>query len=192
VETPSADPIASVPGHPGEAEGAEPGKRSRRALVAGVVTVLILASGVGLWLRRSPSHQASSPGPAATGSLSRVPPSPAVPSNPPSASAGTNGEGTATDRAPKSIEDLKVSPITLEKAKGSSLIYAVGTLRNTSAHQRFGIQMELDLLDAGGGKVGVAKDYRSVLEPGQEWHFRGLVLVSKAASARVRSIREDE
>jgi hypothetical protein len=93
---------------------------------------------------------------------------------------------------PKSTQDLKVGPVRLEKAKGSSLVYAVGTLRNESPHQRFGVKLELELTGPDGRKVGLAKDYRSVLEPKQEWNFRALVLDAKAVSAKVASIREDE
>ena len=106
------------------------------------------------------------------------------------ASGPTNA--TAFTKAPKSIGDLKVGPITLEKSKGSSLVYAVGVLRNDSAHQRFGVSLELELTDARGNKAGTAKDYRAVLEPRQEWRFRALVLDSKAVSARVAAVREEE
>jgi hypothetical protein len=92
----------------------------------------------------------------------------------------------------KSITDLKVSPITIEKAKGSSLVYAVGRLKNDSDHQRFGLNVELELTDARGAKLGVAKDYRNVLEPRQEWRFRALVLHPMAVSAKVAAIREEE
>jgi hypothetical protein len=97
-----------------------------------------------------------------------------------------------TPAAAKSIDDLKVGPITLEKAKGSSLVYAVGVMRNDSVHQRFGVHLELELTDARGNKAGMAKDYRAVLEPHQEWRFRALVLDSKAVSAKVAAIREEE
>lgn len=98
----------------------------------------------------------------------------------------------AVAKASKSIDDLKVSAITLEKGKGSSLVYAVGKLKNNSDHQRFGVNVELEMVDGRGNRVGTAKDYRSVLEPRQEWHFRGLVLDPKAVSAKLANIREEE
>lgn len=98
----------------------------------------------------------------------------------------------AFPKAPKSIDDLKVGPIALEKSKGSSLVYAVGVMKNDSTHQRFGVNLELELTDARGNKAGTAKDYRAVLEPRQEWRFRALVLDSKAVSAKVAAIREEE
>ena len=36
---------------------------------------------------------------------------------------------------------FNISPITIEKTKGSSLIYAVGTLSNDSDRQRFGVKV---------------------------------------------------
>jgi hypothetical protein len=95
-------------------------------------------------------------------------------------------------KTPKSADDLKVGDITLEKAKGSSVVYAVGVLRNESDHQRFGVNIEVELADAKGAKAGVAKDYRSVVEPRQEWRFRALVLDTKAVSAKLSRIREEE
>ena len=90
------------------------------------------------------------------------------------------------------MADLKVGPITLEKARGSSLVHAVGVLKNDSDHQRFGVNIELELSDARGNKAGTARDYRTVIEPHQEWRFRALLLDSKAVSARLDRIREEE
>ena len=94
--------------------------------------------------------------------------------------------------APKSVEDFKVSKITLQKTPGSSLVYAIGTLRNNSDSQRFGVRIELDLLDATGKKIGSTKDYVKVIEPRREWRFRALVLAPKTASVRVGKINEEE
>jgi len=54
------------------------------------------------------------------------------------------------------------------------------------------VNLELELTDARGNKAGTAKDYRTVIEPRQEWRFRALVLDSKAVSAKVAAIREEE
>lgn len=95
-------------------------------------------------------------------------------------------------KSPKSLDDLKVGVITLEKTKGSSLVHAIGVLKNASDHQRFGVSIELELTDARGNPAGTARDYRAVIEPRQEWRFRALVLDSKAVSAQVKTIREEE
>lgn len=102
-----------------------------------------------------------------------------------------DGTASQVSRA-KSIADLKTGPITIEKAKGSSLVYAVGRLKNDSDSQRFGVNVEIELTDAGGSILGLAKDYRNVLEPRQEWRFRALVLHPTAVSAKVAVIREEE
>jgi hypothetical protein len=87
---------------------------------------------------------------------------------------------------------FQVSPITIEKTKGSSLIYAIGTLSNPSERQRFGVKIHFDLFDDTGQKVGTAKDYQSLIEPKGEWKFRALVVTSKATSARVASVTEEK
>jgi len=94
---------------------------------------------------------------------------------------------------PAENDELSASGISLEKAPGTSLVYAVGTVRNKANKQRFGLKLELDLLDAAGQKVGTAKDYQAVLEPGTEWHFRALVVEPKGViSAKVASLKEEQ
>jgi hypothetical protein len=89
-------------------------------------------------------------------------------------------------------DGLSASAISLQKAPGTSLVYAVGTLKNSSNRQRFGIKIEFELTDTSGAKVGVARDYRQVLEPGSEWQFKALVVDSKATRATLTSIKEDQ
>jgi hypothetical protein len=90
------------------------------------------------------------------------------------------------------VPELLPSGVTLEKAPGTSLVYATGTIRNTSARQRFGVKVELELADDSGQKIGTATDYRSTLEPGAEWQFKALVIQAKAVSAKISAIREDQ
>lgn len=99
---------------------------------------------------------------------------------------------TVETNTPTTQGELSASSVTLEKTAGSSLVYAVGTVRNTSSRQRFGIKVELDLSDAGGQKIGTATDYRPVLEPGAQWQFKALVVQPKAVSAVISAIREDQ
>lgn len=87
---------------------------------------------------------------------------------------------------------FQVSPITIEKTKGSSLVYAIGTLSNTAERQRFGVKLQFDLFDDAGQKVGTAKDYQSVIEPKGDWKFRALVVTSKAISAKIASVTEEK
>ena len=53
-----------------------------------------------------------------------------------------------TNRADQA--ELSASSVSLEKTPGSSLVYAVGTVKNRSSRQRFGIKVELELADASG------------------------------------------
>jgi hypothetical protein len=96
-------------------------------------------------------------------------------------------------KGPKSPGDLKSGDVMLEKSKGgSSLVYAVGTIANNSDHQRFGVKVEVDILDPSGKKIGKATDYIQVIEPMANWRFHALVLEDKASSAKIASIKEDE
>jgi hypothetical protein len=85
-----------------------------------------------------------------------------------------------------------VSNITLEKTPGSSLVYAVGTVNNTTDRQRFGMRIEMDLFGADGQKLGTATDYQSVIEAQAQWKFKALVVDSKAVSVKLASLKEDQ
>jgi hypothetical protein len=169
----------------------EPGDRPTAPRKGKLVwrVLLVLAAGLvaaGVFLKSRPPQQATS-------SKEKAKPFAKSSSLPPP----TNAEAAQSDTPPppkvaKSANDLKVGAIALEKSKGSSLIYAVGVLRNDSDYQRFGVTIELALSDARGNRAGTAKDYRGVLEPRQEWRFRALVLDSKAVSAQVERVREEE
>ena len=73
-----------------------------------------------------------------------------------------------------------------------SLNYAVGSLRNTLAKQRFSVRAEVELLDETSRVVGTASDYAPVIEPNAEWRFRAMILKGSPASARVTRIREQQ
>jgi hypothetical protein len=88
--------------------------------------------------------------------------------------------------------DFALLPFALEKTPGSSLVYIIGTVRNLTDHQRFGVKLEFWLLDTNDQAIGSATDYQSVLEPRGEWRFKALVMESKAMSARLSSIVEDK
>ncbi len=93
--------------------------------------------------------------------------------------------GEETDR-------LQAGPVTLQKTEGSALIYAVGTVRNNSDRQRFGVKIELDLLDDQDHKIGTAGDYIAILEPHQDRPFRALLTQPKAAKVKVAGIEEQK
>ncbi|HEY3854904.1 MAG TPA: FxLYD domain-containing protein [Verrucomicrobiae bacterium] len=87
---------------------------------------------------------------------------------------------------------LKAGKISLEKSGDGRVVHAVGTVRNTSDHQRFGVKVELDVLDAQGKKIGSATDYAQMIEPGKEWKFKALVTDRNADSAKIAAIKEQE
>lgn len=98
-------------------------------------------------------------------------------------------------KGPKLIGELKVTQVALDQpkgAKGSRLVYVTGVLKNDSDHQRFGVRVELDLLDAAGAKVGSATDYRQSLDPRATWQFRAIVTDRRATAAKFASVKEDE
>jgi hypothetical protein len=90
------------------------------------------------------------------------------------------------------VDEFNVGTITLKKTEGSGLVYAVGKVKNDTARQRFGVKIELDLLDAQENKIGSASDYIEVLEPGKEWKFRALLTDPKAVRAKVIKIEEQK
>ena len=90
------------------------------------------------------------------------------------------------------MEDLKATDIRIERTGGSGLVYVVGDLRNDSDHQRFGVKIELELVNSQSAKVGTATDYLQLIEARAVWHFRALVLEPKTAGARLGRIQEAE
>ncbi len=158
-------------------------RRSRLLIGLGIVAS-ILAVGAAVLFSRS-RHDVSS----ATGAT----PTTVPPTNSPPTSEIKSAVETPVNAPAKArfLSDLKAGPVTLEKARGSSLVYAVGVLRNESEYQRFGVTIEVELTDAGGSNAGLAKDYRAVIEPRQEWGFRALILNSKAVRGAVTRIHEE-
>ena len=84
--------------------------------------------------------------------------------------------------------------MTLQRAKGTKgarLSYVTGMVENSSTQQRFGVRLELDLLDPSGNKIDSATDYCEMLAPRQTWNFRAKVHDSRAVKAKLAGIRED-
>jgi len=86
---------------------------------------------------------------------------------------------------------FSASEITLQKLAGSGLVYAAGSLTNVSSRQRFGVKVNLELLDAAGQKIGEATDYQPTIEPSGHWNFKALVVEKKAVSAKIAAVREE-
>jgi hypothetical protein len=152
--------------------------RSISSLLLFAVLGVALAAGVLMFLKaRKPEQVAVAP-----------------PTPPPAAPNFNVAPVAAPAPRPKLPDDLKVlGGVSLEKAKGSRLSYAMGTLTNDSDHQRYGVRVEVDLFDEAGKKLPQqANDYLQMLEPRKEWKFRALVLETKAMKGKVAAIKEEE
>jgi hypothetical protein len=156
-------------------------KGVRSALLLGCV--VLAAAATAFFVLRNRANIASQP-PAQPTKVAAMPANP-PPTNPAPVKPVVAG------KPQKSLDDLKVSPVQLEKAKVGSLVYAVGTVTNVSEYQRFGVQIELNLFGKNGKKLGVAKDYKDILEPGHEWQFHALIPDPRTVSAKVSSLKED-
>ena len=99
-------------------------------------------------------------------------------------------ERTPTELAAKA--GFKVSAIKLEKIQGTGIVHAAGTVKNATGRKCFSVKITLDVLDVTGQKIGSATDQASMLEPKAEWKFNALVVESKAISATLASIKEDQ
>lgn len=166
--TPSHGPSVEVGG--GKAA------RKRIFLALEVVSVLVVAAGVAayFWVTRTPT---GSPLPPQTGQpVTITAPVPAPKPVPP----------------PDPWHGLKGGPISLEKQGDGRLVYAVGTVHNASDHERFGVKVDVDVLNKEGDKIGSATDYTQVIEPGKDWKFRALVTDRNAARGKLADIKEQD
>lgn len=166
-------------------------------LVGGFVLLAIVAGG-GIWFWKHPQNQpaATTVAPKSTVKVaSTTAPKPAGPAANTSEQADNSTVAQAapkTPSRPKSPDDLKAGAVQLEKTKGSSLVYAIGTVKNESDYDRYGVRIELDLINGKGHKVGTAKDYKDFLAPHQEWQFHALVTDPKTVKAEVATLKEDQ
>jgi hypothetical protein len=142
-----------------------------------VAAIAVIAAGGGAYWYFAPRHAGGPAGQSSTianPAPKTNPPAPVVPEPPPDPWHG-----------------LVAGLIALEKSKEGNLIYAVGKLRNTSDHQRFGVKVELDVFDAAHKKVGTATDYTPSIDAGKEWKFKALVVDRTATSATLVSVKEE-
>ena len=111
------------------------------------------------------------------------------------------GRGTVTDststpvparkaRSAQVFDGFTVSEIKIQTSAASTLIYAVGTIKNDTDKPRYGVTVELGLYDATNTRLGSARDYKDTIEPHGEWTFRALLTQKTVASARLSSVRE--
>lgn len=151
-----------------------PGRSAKKlAVVIGAMGVLLIliAGGALFYLKKMPGTTATA-----------VP----VETNSPAKKAGPVIVYVATRN------DFKISRINLQKSENGGLVYAVGTLKNDTGHQRFGIKVMLDVRDAQTNKIGSASDYVATMEPHGERRFKALLVQPKAASVELADIEEQK
>lgn len=169
------------------------------------IAAIVVVSAAGVWfgwkqfggriVQVAKQSKSTEPAAAATPDAEPKPdePKPAE-TRPPEPAPKEAANSAPVAKGPKALSDLKVSNAKLETTKGSSLIYVVGTVRNASEHQRFGVRVEFDLYDRAGNKIATppSSDYKQIMEPREEWAFRAIVLDPKAVTAKLAKIKEDE
>jgi len=164
----------------------QPSARSPRSLKWAIVGVVILAIGIAgtigaLVLARQPLQKRGAQ-PVTTPAGPRTRKADGAVRSPEPAAA-------ARDQAPMG-NGFSASEVKIAKTPGSTLVYAVGTVKNETDQQRFGVTVEIELLDDAGKKIGTAKDYKDTVEPRSEWTFRALLIQKAVATARVATVRE--
>jgi hypothetical protein len=135
------------------------------------------------------------PAPGAVNPNIPVPKS-AIPPAPMTNSVATNLATTSMTNAPGILttNGFRIAGLAIERprgTKGSKLTYVTGLAQNIETRKRFGVRIELNLLDRGRNRVGVATDYSAVIEPMGSWRFRALVLDRRAVLVSLAGIRED-
>jgi hypothetical protein len=154
---------------------AAPAVAPRRSPLPQVLAIVIVlgAAGYGLW------HSRAQPPPPAP-----LPPQPVL-------RPTVTASNAATALVVNQWHGMEAGSVTLEKATQGNLVYAVGKVHNTTAQQKFGVKVQVDLFDGQGVKIGSANDYAASLDAGKDWHFRALVVDHGAVKARIADITED-
>jgi DNA-directed RNA polymerase subunit RPC12/RpoP len=179
-------------------------KKTLLMAVVGLVAVIVVGGALGLgaflWIQNQKSKEvamavtptAVAPAPKAPKPKPEFEPvtpavSPVTPLVKPMTYKPPTPEKALSPAAPvETIEDFSVGKIVLQKVQGSSLVYAVGTAKNTVDRQRFGVRIELNLLDEQDRKIGVVSDYVSVVEPHKDWQFKALLMPTQTGVTKVK------
>ncbi len=158
----------------------KPARPPVTGVVAAVMLLLVAAIAYGTWRIHSAGNQDS---PSSEASV-------AAPINK-TLSATNTGSTAAPAPVPKDWNGFQAGPVKLEKVGEGSLVYAVGTLTNTSDQQRFGVTVLVDLFDGTGGKIGAAKDYAQSIDAGKAWQFRAMVVDRGAVKAEIKDVTQN-
>jgi hypothetical protein len=152
-----------------------PAKRPYLVYTVAAVVLLAAAGGAYFYLTATKTPEAAAPPSRPVEISNSLPMAPPKPKPPPDPWHG-----------------LKPSAVTLEKTGDGRLVYAIGSLTNTTTRQRFGVKVSFDVLDDHRNKIGSATDYTDVIEPGKAWKFRALVTDKNATAAKLIQIKEQE
>jgi hypothetical protein len=178
--------IAATPSNtkpsPTPAPAAKPIAKKKSPLAPVFFVLLLVAAVAGAgWFFSNSKPQLVSVKAAATNDTSAARPS--VPAPAPVA--------TATAKSP---DDFKVGEIKIQRPKGtrgSRLVFATGSLTNSSAVLRLGVRIDLSLLNAQGTKIDDTSDYQASIGPGEVWNFHAVVHDPQAMTATIAKISED-
>lgn len=155
------------------------GRKSKKALWVSLGLMAVISGVVAAFLWPSTTYTRN-------GTVVPAVPTPAVVPVKPAESA---------DKPPapsETVKDFEIGKITLQKAQDSGLVYAVGTAKNTVDRQRFGVKIELNLLNDQDQNIGVDSDYASVVDPHKAWQFKVLLTHSGVAKVTVADIKEQK
>lgn len=150
-------------------------KASRKLLAVvggGLLVLVLLGIGGALYLRK---HRSETP-PVVSNAVKMVETNAAPAPEPPFVET--------------EIQQFRIGKITLEKAETGGISYAVGTVKNDSDRQRFGVKIMLDELDKADHTVGSISDYIAVLEPAKQWRFKAMLTDPRAVKVKLTGIRE--
>jgi predicted RNA-binding Zn-ribbon protein involved in translation (DUF1610 family) len=100
----------------------------------------------------------------------------------------TSTKPTAPPKPVKRSGKFELVGHQIEKTPGTSLIYVVGSVSNGTDKQKFSVRVTFALTDKAGKPAGEATDYITVIEPGDTWNFRALILDSAAENAKLTSL----
>jgi len=94
--------------------------------------------------------------------------------------------------SPFASQQFGVSPVSIKREQGNSMLHAVGILTNLADRQRYEVKVELEYFDSAGTRLGVASDYLKIIEPKATWEFRALVVDRRASAVQVLAITETQ
>lgn len=102
---------------------------------------------------------------------------------------GSDTKLTAPAKKPVTLTGkFEVADHKIEKTPGTSLMYVVGSVFNGTDKQKFSVRVTFALTDKAGKPAGEATDYVTVIESGDTWNFRALILDSAAENAKLTAL----